>query len=108
LRHKTTRRAVYDRAFAQAQAAGYDDALFLNERGEVTECAIHNVMIAKGGKLITPPLECGLLPGVYRQHLPATQPEIEEAIITLDDVLSADRIFIFNSVRGLRPARIAD
>lgn len=106
LRHKTTRRAVYDRAFAQAQTAGYDDALFLNERGEVTECAIHNVMIAKGGKLITPPLQCGLLPGVYRQHLLATHPEIEEAAITLEDVAAADRIFIFNSVRGLRPARI--
>lgn len=107
LRHKTTRRAVYDRALAQAQAIGCDDALFLNERGEVTECAIHNVMIAKDGKFITPPLGCGLLPGVYRQHLLATQPEIEESAITLEDVLSADSVFIFNSVRGLRPARIA-
>jgi para-aminobenzoate synthetase/4-amino-4-deoxychorismate lyase len=63
-------------------------------------------MIAKGGKLVTPPVECGLLPGVYRQHLLATHPEIQEAAIHLEDVLSADRIFIFNSVRGLRPARI--
>lgn len=106
LRHKTTRRSIQDNAFAQAQAAGCDDALFLNAQGYVTECAVHNVMIAKDGKLITPPLECGLLPGVYRQHLLAEHPEIDVAAITLEDVLAADRIFIFNSVRGLRRARI--
>ncbi len=65
-------------------------------------------MISKGEKFITPPLECGLLPGVYRQHLLARHPEIEVSAITLEDVLSADRIFIFNSVRGLRTARIVD
>ena len=48
LRHKTTRRSMYDRVLADARARGFDDALFLNERGEVTECGIHNVMIAKG------------------------------------------------------------
>ena len=108
LRHKTTQRPIHNQALAQAQAAGCDDALMFNTEGQVTECAIHNVMIAKGGKLVTPPVECGLLPGVYRQHLLATHPEIREAAIDLDDVLSADRIFIFNSVRGLRPARICD
>jgi para-aminobenzoate synthetase/4-amino-4-deoxychorismate lyase len=108
LRHKTTQRAMRDHALAQARDAGHDDVLFLNEHGQVTECAIHNVMIAKNGKLITPPLECGLLPGVYRQHLLAAHPEIHVAAITLEDILSADRIFIFNSVRGLRIARIAE
>jgi para-aminobenzoate synthetase/4-amino-4-deoxychorismate lyase len=106
LRHKTTQRPIHNQALAQAQAAGCDDALLFNTKGQVTECAIHNVLIARGGRWITPPLACGLLPGVYRQHLMATHPEIEEAVIHLDDVLSADRIFIFNSVRGLRRARI--
>jgi len=108
LRHKTTSRFMYDRALADARARGFDDALFLNERGEVTECAIHNVMIAKDGKLVTPPVECGLLPGVYRQYMLAAHPEVQEAVVTLDDILSADRIFIFNSVRGLRPARLLE
>lgn len=108
LRHKTTRRSLYDRALADARARGFDDALFLNEREEVTECAIHNVMIAKGGKWVTPPIECGLLPGVYRRYMLAAHPEIEEGVVTLDDVLSADRILIFNSVRGLRLARICE
>ncbi|HWG19448.1 MAG TPA: aminodeoxychorismate synthase component I [Terracidiphilus sp.] len=105
LRHKTTYRATYDRAFADARAAGFDDVLFLNEREEVTECAIHNVMIEKNGRLVTPSLECGLLPGVYRRHLLATHPELEQAVITLEQVLSADRVFIFNSVQGMLPVR---
>jgi para-aminobenzoate synthetase/4-amino-4-deoxychorismate lyase len=108
LLHKTTRRFMYDQVLGDARARGFDDALFLNERGEVTECAIHNVMIAKGGKLVTPPVECGLLPGVYRRYMLAAHPEVEEAVVRLDDILSADRIFIFNSVRGLRPARILE
>ena len=108
LLHKTTRRAMYDQVLADARARGFDDALFLNERGEVTECAIHNVMIAKGGKLVTPPVECGLLPGVYRRYMLAAHPEVQEAVVRLDDILSADRILIFNSVRGLRLARIME
>jgi para-aminobenzoate synthetase/4-amino-4-deoxychorismate lyase len=108
LRHKTTRRFLYERRFADARARGFDDALFLNERGEVTECAIHNVMIAKDKKLVTPPLACGVLPGVYRRHLLAAHPSIQEAVITLGDFMAADRIFIFNSVRGLRRARATE
>ena len=108
LLHKTTRRSMYDQVLADARARGFDDALFLNERGEVTECATHNVMIAKGGKLVTPPVECGLLPGVYRRYMLAAHPEVQEAVVRLDDILSADRILIFNSVRGLRLARILE
>lgn len=105
LRHKTTRRNLYDRALADARARGFDDALFLNQRGEVTECAIHNVMIFKNGKFITPPIDCGVLPGVYRCHLLNAHAEIEEAVIGLDDLLTAERVYAFNSVRGLRRVR---
>jgi para-aminobenzoate synthetase / 4-amino-4-deoxychorismate lyase len=108
LRHKTTQRPLYDRVLADARTRGFDDALFLNERGEVTECTIHNVMIAKGGKLVTPPIKCGLLPGVYRRYMLAAHPEVQEAVITVEDFLSADRIFMFNSVRGLRLTRILE
>lgn len=108
LRHKTTRRAVYDTALKQARALGFDDALFLNERGEVTECAVHNVVIAKGGRWRTPALDCGVLPGVYRRYLRSAHPEVEEALLTLEDVVSADRVYVFNSVRGLRRVRAVD
>lgn len=102
LRHKTTRRTVYDRALADARAAGCDDALFLNRAGQVTECAIHNLLILRGGEVLTPALDCGLLPGVCRRSLLERHPNIREAVLNIDDLHSADRVYIFNSVRGLR------
>lgn len=102
LRHKTTHRAVYDLAHREARAGGFDDALFVNERGEVTECSIYNVLIEKDGIAITPPVECGVLPGVYRRHLLESRPEVRQERLTMADLLAADRILIFNSVRGMR------
>ena len=77
LRHKTTARAVYDRARAAAPASAAD-VLLVNERDEVTEFCIGNAffLLDEGGtsadaapqpRLVTPPLECGVLPGVARE-----------------------------------------
>ncbi len=104
--HKTTGRAVYALEFLTAQGRGYDDVLFLNLRGEVTEGAISNIFIEKDGRWLTPPIECGLLPGVYRRHLLETRPEIEERILTLDDLRAADAVYLANAVRGLRRVKI--
>jgi para-aminobenzoate synthetase/4-amino-4-deoxychorismate lyase len=105
LRHKATHRALYDRVFAEARAGGFDDALFLNQAGEVTEGAIHNVMIARDGELLTPALDCGVLPGVYRRRMLQTHPKLREAVLTIEDLEAADHVYIFNSVRGLRRVR---
>jgi len=102
LYHKTTQRPLYARAFEAASAAGYADVLFLNQRGEVTEGAISSIFLGKSGRWVTPPVTSGLLPGVYRRHLLATRPEIEERILTLDDLRSADAVYLANAVRGLR------
>ena len=102
LRHKTTNRPLYNRAYDDATHAGFDDALFLNEKGEVTETAIHNIFVEKGGLLLTPPVESGALPGVYRQHRLKLHPEDRVTSIKLEDMVSADRVFVCNSVRGMR------
>ena len=99
LRHKTTRRELYDSELARARAEGFDELIFLNERGEVTEGAISNVFIQREGKLLTPPLGSGVLPGVLRRHLLETG--AEERVLTVQDLESADVIFMGNSVRGL-------
>ncbi len=99
--HKTTHRRLYDEEFKAAQDAECDDALFLNERGEVTEGAIHNVFIQKDGIWYTPPVQCGLLPGVYRAMFLASHPEAGEAVLTVDDLLHADGVYLCNSVRGI-------
>jgi para-aminobenzoate synthetase/4-amino-4-deoxychorismate lyase len=102
LRHKTTHREQYDRCLAQARAAGCDEIIFRNERGEITEGTISNVFIRRGGKLLTPPLSCGVLPGIFRRHLLETEANAEERILTLEDLETADEILICNSLRGLR------
>jgi para-aminobenzoate synthetase/4-amino-4-deoxychorismate lyase len=104
--HKTTQRALYDAAFANATAAGFADAIFLNTRGEVTEGAISNLFIEKSGHWYTPPLDCGVLPGVYRRHLLESSSEIRERILTVDDLKAADCVYISNAVRGLRKVTI--
>ncbi len=106
LYHKTTHRAAYALAHLQATEAGYDDVLFLNLRGEVTEGAISNVFIEKDGRWFTPPVECGLLAGVYRRHLLESRSDIEEKVLTLDDLRSADAIYLCNALRGVRRVTI--
>jgi para-aminobenzoate synthetase/4-amino-4-deoxychorismate lyase len=106
LYHKTTQRPIYAMQYVAAQSRGFDDVLFLNLRDEVTEGAISNVFIEKGGSWSTPPISCGLLAGVYRRHMLATRPEVEEHALTLDDLRDADAVYLSNAVRGLRRVRI--
>ncbi len=108
LYHKTTQRPFYALEFMQAKERGFDDVLFLNQPGEVTEGAISNVFIEKGGRWFTPPVECGLLAGVYRRHLLETRPEIEERVLSLDDLRTADAIYLCNAVRGLRRVTLVE
>lgn len=106
LAHKTTNRAFYDQPRIKAHDEfGVDEVVFLNERGEMTEGSITNLFIERGGKLLTPALSSGLLPGTLRAELIETG-RAEEAILTLADLQSADAIFLGNSVRGLIRAEL--
>ena len=102
LRHKTTHRERYNLEHAQAHADGFDEIIFVNERGEVTEGAISNIFIRQGDKLLTPPLTSGVLPGIYRRHLLDTNAKAEERVLTLQDLQAAEAVFLCNSLRGLR------
>jgi para-aminobenzoate synthetase/4-amino-4-deoxychorismate lyase len=104
--HKTTHRPIYAEALKAAIEAGFDDILFLNQRGEVTEATIHNLFIQKNGRLITPPIGCGLLPGVHRRYILETNPTAIERTLTLEDLRQADAVYLCNAVRGLRQAII--
>ncbi len=102
--HKTTRRRLYDRYYALAREKGFDEVLFLNERGEVTEGAISNLFLRNGRQFLTPPLRSALLNGIYRSYVLATRPFVSEGTVTLAELKGAEMIYIANSVRGLRPA----
>jgi para-aminobenzoate synthetase/4-amino-4-deoxychorismate lyase len=106
LYHKTTHRDVYERELAAALNAGCDDALFFNERGELTEGAIHNVFVVKNGIWKTPPVHCGLLPGTYRGKFLRENANAVEEILNLDDLVRADQIYVCNSVRGMQSVEL--
>ena len=106
LAHKTTRRAFIEKELARLRdLTGCKEVLFVNERGHLCEGSFTNLFVKRGGRLLTPPLACGLLPGVLRRVLLETG-AARECMLTPDDLYQADRIYIGNSVRGLMPARL--
>ncbi len=102
LYHKTTSRELYNHAYARAQQKGYDEVIFFNERGEVTEGAISNIFIRKVRYFYTPPIHCGLLNGIFRRYFLATRPWVTEKVLTVQELREADMVYVANSVRGLR------
>lgn len=94
---KSTRRAGYDAARA-GLAAGLDEVIFQNERGEVCDGTITTLFFDRGQGMRTPPLTCGLLPGVLRADLAVP----EEVLLARD--LPGVRLWVGNSLRGLMRA----
>jgi para-aminobenzoate synthetase/4-amino-4-deoxychorismate lyase len=105
LRHKTTSREEYDRAWREAESLGAFDMLFFNERGELTEGGRSNVFVRLNGRWSTPPLDAGLLPGVMRGVL-IEELDAEERTLTREDLDHADSLMICNALRGAVPARL--
>lgn len=87
------------------RAADTDEVIFLNTVGEVAEAAMANVFIVNDGKLVTPRLASGCLPGVTReliiQRVRAAGIEVNETMILLEDLLDADEVFLTNSLTGV-------
>ncbi|MDC0535660.1 aminodeoxychorismate synthase component I [Francisellaceae bacterium] len=106
--HKTTAssvRGLYNNEQALAAKKGFHDVFFQNEKGFVTETSRYNIVYKLNGKLYTPPIDDGLLPGIYRQNL-INQKNLSERSVSTSDLLAADEVFICNSVRGLLPVNI--
>jgi para-aminobenzoate synthetase / 4-amino-4-deoxychorismate lyase len=99
LAHKTTDRAFYDQA---RRDTGADEVIFTDGEGRLTEGSISAVFVERGGMLLTPPLERGLLPSVLRRELIEAGRAMEADLTAVD--LSGD-FFIGNSVRGLMAAK---
>ncbi|SMX25949.1 hypothetical protein TRP8649_00021 [Pelagimonas phthalicica] len=107
LRHKSTRRALYESARA-ALPDGIDELLFLNERDELCEGTITNLFITtQAGERLTPPLSSGLLPGVLRAHL-LDLGQYQTRALTLAELTSASSFHMGNAMRGLIPATFVE
>jgi len=98
--HKTTMRELYTRARQEAERYGLYEMLFVNTRGEVTEGTISTLFVEKNGRIYTSPISCGLLPGTFRRAF-LEAGKAEERVLRVEDVVSADALFVANSVRGL-------
>ena len=99
--HKTTYRRIYEEA--RKGHADVDDVILWNEQQQITETTINNIIIKSGERLYTPPIECGVLGGTHRAWL-LDRGEVQEKILTVDDLQQCDEILIVNSVQGIRKA----
>lgn len=79
---------------------GEQEKIYHNNSGELLETSIGNLVLKINGKLYTPPISLGILPGIYRQHLLETG-QVKEKIMTLADLNQAEAIYGCNAVRGL-------
>jgi para-aminobenzoate synthetase / 4-amino-4-deoxychorismate lyase len=101
LYHKTTYRPMYDAA--RQSCPDCDDVLLWNERGELTESCIANIVVERDGNWLTPSVESGLLPGTFRAWL-LDQGKIREQILKVNDLENCSKLYLINSVRKWQEA----
>jgi branched-chain amino acid aminotransferase len=91
----------------QAIRRGGYEGIMRNYRGELTECTTANLFVVQDGTALTPPLECGLLPGITRECLFEVGTEagisVREQVLRDEDLLRADEAFLTSTTRELLP-----
>jgi para-aminobenzoate synthetase/4-amino-4-deoxychorismate lyase len=105
LYHKTSDRDRYTGRLAELAGTGVDDVILINERGEITETSIGNLVLEIDGALVTPALDSGLLPGILRGELLA-EGRIAERVLRPADLEQCTRLWMINSLRGWVPAAV--
>ena len=104
--HKISNRQFYDNERNRIKAlTSAGETVFLNENGELCEGSFTSLFIEKEGQLFTPHLSAGLLPGILRAQF-IESGKAREATLTVKDLLSADKVYLGNSLRGLIPAKL--
>ena len=86
----------------RAKKHNYDETLFLNSKGQITETSASNVFFVKNQKLYTPLVECGLLDGIVRKYVKEAY-KVEEVTLTPTDIADFDEAFLTNSLMGIMP-----
>lgn len=87
-----------------AAAHGLQERIFLNTKGQICEGTVTNFFAVCAGKLYTPSISCGLLPGILREYLIETY-EVTEAVLYPKDLISCEECFVTNSLMGIMPVR---
>ncbi len=98
---------IFREGLRKARSAGFDEALFVNRKGELVEGSRTNIFLVKDNCLLTPPIASGCLPGVMRQQVisAARRLKIRCAAKPLNaqDLLTADEAFVTNALLGIMP-----
>jgi len=100
LRHKTTSRELFDRELAAGREKNVVEILFMNNNGYLTEGTFTNLFVFDGSGWLTPDVSCGLLPGIWRDEF-IRETGASERRLVINDLKSAERVVIGNSVRGM-------
>jgi len=94
-------------AMIESKRKGADDAVMLNEHGNITESTTSNFYIVKSGRILTPPLDSGILAGITREYLrslcESAKIDFIETVLNLEDLASADEMFLSGTVKGVMP-----
>jgi branched-chain amino acid aminotransferase len=89
----------------EAQQAGFDEVVLLNERGEVAECTAANIFCVRSGRVATPPLSAGCLEGITRGVLleigATAGVPVEERTLRPEDLYASDEVFISSTNRSM-------
>lgn len=96
---KTSNRIVYDDELNECKGKGFSEVIFLNEKNEIAEGSITNIFILKNNEWLTPNVSSGILSGVYRNYFIKKNKNSRECSISINDLKSADRIILVNSIR---------
>ena len=106
-RHKTTSRLAYHLALEEARAARVDEALLVSPAGWVLEGSASNLFVVERGRVLTPPLALGILPGITRtivlEQCAALGIPSEEHRLSTADLERAEEVFVTNSVQEVVP-----
>jgi para-aminobenzoate synthetase/4-amino-4-deoxychorismate lyase len=97
---KTSNRKLYDNEYLSCNSNGMDEVLFLNEKGELSEGSRTNLFLRKGDEWLTPPIQSGLLAGIYRKYFLVTNPNSSEKILKIEDLMQADELVLTNTIKG--------
>lgn len=111
-RHKCCNYLLYLLARQEAMDASANGAVLLNELGQVTEEAFSNLFLVRDGALVTPPVHCGLLPGIARAVVIELCARLgipcDERPIPASDLFEADELLLTNSLMEVMPVKSVD
>jgi len=97
---KTTNRKLYDDEYSHFNRDGFFEVIYLNELGYFAEGSRTNIFLRQGDKWFTPPVDAGVLPGIYRNYFINQHPDTIEKEIGPEQLNNFDEMVLTNAVRG--------